>query len=217
MADWSTIASMSTAVGTLVLAFATFSATRGSNRSARIAERALAAGLRPLLVTSRRDDPVEKIMWSDRRWTSVRGGGASVEIDDDRLFLAMALRNVGNGMAVIHGWRAYPTTLLSDVDPTPADAFRRQIRDLYIAPSDTGFWQGAYREQDDPERGPLVEELEHGGAITVELLYGDEEGGQRTITRFALVPHPGDSSDSLANEWLVTVSRHWNLDRDDPR
>jgi len=37
MTDWSTIASFATAGGTLVLAGATFSAIRSSNRSARIA------------------------------------------------------------------------------------------------------------------------------------------------------------------------------------
>ena len=39
--DWVVISSLATAVGTLVLAVATFSAVRSSNRSARIAEAAL--------------------------------------------------------------------------------------------------------------------------------------------------------------------------------
>ncbi len=43
------------------------------------------------------------------------------------------------------------------------------------------------------------------------MLYGDGEGGQRVITRFAVIPI-GDDDD-----WLTSVSRHWNLDRDDPR
>jgi hypothetical protein len=50
--------------------------------------------------------------------------------------------------------------------------------------------------------------------ITIELLYGDEEGGQRTITRFAVMPH---SSADGAVAWLPGVSRHWNIDRADPR
>ena len=44
--------------GTLVLAVATFSAVRSSNRSARIAEQALQEQRRPLLVNARLDDPV---------------------------------------------------------------------------------------------------------------------------------------------------------------
>ena len=101
MADWSTIASMSTAVGTLVLAVATFSATRSSNRSARIAERAFEARLRPLLVPSRLEDPAEKIMWGDQHWTRLPGGRASVEVGEGAVYLTMSLRNVGSGMAVI--------------------------------------------------------------------------------------------------------------------
>jgi hypothetical protein len=46
--------------------------------------------------------------------------------------------------------------------------------------------------------------------MTVDLLYGDHEGGQRMISRFALIPK-GDGG------WLASVSRHWNLDRADPR
>jgi hypothetical protein len=46
--------------------------------------------------------------------------------------------------------------------------------------------------------------------MTIDLLYGDHEGGQRTITRFALVPVADDS-------WLASASRHWNLDRPNPR
>ena len=49
MTDW---AAWGTAAGTLVLAGATFAAVRSGSRSARIAERTLLVGMRPLLVTS---------------------------------------------------------------------------------------------------------------------------------------------------------------------
>lgn len=39
---------------------------------------------------------------------------------------------------------------------------------------------------------------------------GDHEGGQRTITRIALLPAHDEG-------WLASLSRHWNLDRADPR
>lgn len=61
--NWETLASMGTAGGTLVLAIATFASVRSANRAARTAERALLAGLRPLLVTSRLQDPAQKIMF----------------------------------------------------------------------------------------------------------------------------------------------------------
>ena len=64
MADWATIASFATAGGTLVLAGATFSAVRSSNRSARIAEEGLLMSLRPLLVPSLTTDTEQKLIWS---------------------------------------------------------------------------------------------------------------------------------------------------------
>ena len=44
-ADWATVASLATALGTLVLAVATFSAVRSGNRTARAAELSLLTGV----------------------------------------------------------------------------------------------------------------------------------------------------------------------------
>src|ERR1700728_3797116 len=83
MADWTTIASFATAGGTLVLALATFSAVRSSNRSARIAEETLLTGMRPLLVPSLSDDPVHKVLWHDRHTGRIAGGRGVVEVVED--------------------------------------------------------------------------------------------------------------------------------------
>ena len=48
MADITTIAELGTAGGTLILAVATFGSVRSANRAARVAERSLELGLRPL-------------------------------------------------------------------------------------------------------------------------------------------------------------------------
>ena len=46
--------------------------------------------------------------------------------------------------------------------------------------------------------------------LVVEVLYGDLEGGQRAVTRFALLPREDGG-------WLASAGRVWNIDRDDPR
>lgn len=51
--DWTTISSLATAGGTLVLAVATFASVRSANRAARLAEQSLLVGLRPVLMPSR--------------------------------------------------------------------------------------------------------------------------------------------------------------------
>jgi len=61
MVDWATISALGTAGDTLVLAVATFALVRSASRSARAAEWSLLAGLRPLLLPSRIQDPAEKI------------------------------------------------------------------------------------------------------------------------------------------------------------
>jgi hypothetical protein len=215
LSDWSTVASLATAGGTLILAIATFGATRTANRAARTAERAFEARLRPVLVQSRTDDPVEKIMWGDRHWSRVPGGRAWVEATPDAVYLAMSVRNVGAGMAVIHGWHAEIDLNMSIDDHAALDTFRPQSRDLYVPPGDSSFWQGAFREEDPEQLRAFGTAIADQTPLTVELLYGDLEGGQRTISRFMLV-HFGDDEHDLTS-WIVSVTRHWNLDRLDPR
>src|SRR5438094_7766554 len=125
VADWTTISSLATAGGTVILAVATYASVRSANRSARVAERALQVGLRPVLVPSRFEDPEQKIGWIDSHWTRVGGGRAGVELGDDVIYLSSGLRNVGAGLAVLHGWRVWLDPLeAAHGHPEPGD-FRR--------------------------------------------------------------------------------------------
>src|SRR5271170_4816144 len=107
MADASTIASLATAGGTLVLAVATFSATRSANRSARVTEQSLKVGLRPVLFNARPQDPPQKVGFIDDHWLVLRDGLAAVQESGENLYLAMPLRNVASGIAVLHGWHLW--------------------------------------------------------------------------------------------------------------
>jgi hypothetical protein len=210
MADWSTIASLATAGGTLALALATFVSVRSANRAARLAEYSMQIGIRPLLMPSRLEDPAQKIMWGDQHWASLTGSEANVELEDGNVYLAMSLRNSGSGTAVINGWHLGLHDLHEPHPHAEPGEFRPQMRDLYVPGGDVGFWQGAIRDPDDPEYADLVEAIRSPRVFSIELLYMDHEGGQRTIGSFALAPR-GDS------RWLCSMVRHWNLDRPDPR
>ncbi len=211
MADWVTISSLATAGGTLVLGVATFASVRSANRAARVAERSLLAGLRPLLVPSRLDDPVQKVGFHDNRWFPTRGGCAVAVAEDANIYLTMSLRNVGSGIAVLHAWRFAPGPGTGADGPPPLEEFHRLTRDLYVPAGDMGFWQGAMRDPADPEFAALTAAIHAGERLTIDILYGDHEGGQRIITRFGLAPR-GDG-----DGWLASAGRHWNLDREDPR
>jgi hypothetical protein len=209
MADWATISALATAGGTLVLAAATFASVRSANRSARATERALLAGIRPVLVPSRFEDPMQKVGFVDDHWVKVEGGRAAAEVVDGVIYFAMGLRNVGSGIAVLDRWQLYPERVRGDA-PGDLDSFRRLTRDLYVPPGDTGFWQGAFRDADDQRFDVARQAVIERKTCTLDLLYGDHDGGQRTITRFALIPRDD-------GHWIASVSRHWNLDRHDPR
>jgi hypothetical protein len=256
---WSTIASLATALGTLVLAVATFSAVRSSNLMAKIAQEQFLVQLRPVLTTSRREDPTLKVNFGDTKWVRIPGGGAIGEVgpgdgsmgpDTPVVYLAIALRNAGNGIAVLHGWRFFPEWH-RDQEHAPLEEFERQNRDLYIPVGDVGFWQGAFRDTEHARYDEARKVIEAREPWTVELLYGDHEGGQRVVSRFTMLPiknpsvsssdspsvsssdSPSVSSSASSSVspgvgpvgpdrtpelgWLATASRHWNIDRPDPR
>jgi len=157
--EWATVASLATAVGTLVLAVATFASVRSANfsaraadqaariaeQSARIAERALMAAERPLLMSSRFQDPEQKIQFQEGKFLKVAGGSATLEVADGAVYMVISVRNVGTGLAVMHGWHVEVTGQPQQTHP-PLEDFTAQTRDIYVASGDIGFWQGALRD-----------------------------------------------------------------------
>jgi hypothetical protein len=209
---WPTIASLATAAGTLVLAIATFASVRSANRSARIAEIALQEQRQPVLGVSRLDDPTQKLMFVEGHWVRAEGGRGVAEHGDGAVYLAISLRNVGAGIGVCQGWIVAAGLRPSGQAPThaPEAEFRTQTRDLYIPAGDVGMWQGALRDHSDPTFDAVAAAIDAREPISIELLYSDQVGAQRVISRFGLIPAADDT-------WLATVNRHWFLDRPGPR
>jgi len=215
VADWTTISSLATAGGTLVLAVATFAAVRSANQSARLAEVALQEQRRPLLAQSRLGiDPGQKIMFVDEHWVRVEGGHGAAETVDGVIYLVMSLRNVGAGIAVCQGWVTRMGLMRSNVEHSREDEFRPQSRDLYIPAGDVGLWQGAIRERNDPARDEVARAIAEQEPITLELRYSDQVGAQRTITRFTLIPARDDADGTTR---FISSGRNWYLDRAGPR
>lgn len=213
--DWTTISSLATGAGTLVLAIATFASVRSANRSARVAEEALLEQRRPIFTQSRLDDPAQKIMFVEQHWVQADGGHGVAE-HDGNLYFAMSLRNVGSGIGVCQAWHV-TAGLQSPRDapqPVAEEQFRLQTRDMYIPAGDIGMWQGALRDRNDPTYQAVAEAIDNREIVTIELLYSDQAGGQRTISRFGLIPY--ETPDGQVR-WFSTINRHWYLDRTGPR
>ncbi|MGH3472022.1 MAG: hypothetical protein ACRDPG_08250 [Nocardioidaceae bacterium] len=210
MADWVTISSLATAGGTLVLALATFASVRSANRAARVAEESLLTGIRPLLMPSHAEDAPLKVGFGDDHLVLTPGGGGTAEYADNTVYLTMSIRNVGNGIAVLHGWQVAPERGTAQAAPPDVKDFRRLTRDIYVASGDVAFWQGAFRDPSEQGFVDVRRRIDSPERISVDLLYGDHQGGQRIISRFVLLPR----SDG---QRFAAVTRHWNLDRPGPR
>ncbi len=209
--DWTVAASLATAVGTFVLAVATFVSTRSSNRSARIAEKSLQLQLQPVLMATRPGDPPEPVTFSDGVVLMAPGGSAVVEERDGNLYLVLAVRNVGTGLAVLRAGHVASMDVArmvssGDVWPPAAELFRPLQRDIYIPPGDQGFWQIAVRTDDDPLRPALAAAAGERQSLVVTIRYSDHLGGHPTLTRFGVTL----GSDGA---WIATVNRHAGIAR----
>jgi hypothetical protein len=206
--DATTIASLATAFGTLVLAVATFASTRSANHSARVAERALDLNLRPVLIPAHEWDKAERVTFQDEI-VELRGGFATVEDRSGNLYFAAQLRNVGNGIGVLTSWLV--EAVEAEVPPAWGDVpdlgtFVDQQRSLYVPAGDVGYWQGAIRAS-DTDRGDaaaLRDAIDARRRLTIFLRYGDLDGGHDTVTRYTLSPDEN-------GDWLFGIGRHWTL------
>ena len=212
MVDWATVSSLATALGTLVLALATFSSVRAANRSAKVSELALQSANRPTLVNSHIYDPEDKIRFLDDRWVKVKGGHAHASATKDVIYFVISVRNAGQGMAVLDRWVASADSPTAGEDLGDIDSYRRLTRDLYIEAGQSGLWQGSIRDPKYPHFAKLAEAIANRDTIRIDIEYADQEGGQRTVSRFALTP-AGEEKD----DWLVSTVRHWRLDGVNPR
>jgi hypothetical protein len=68
------------------------------------------------------------------------------------------------------------------------------------------------RDPEDPLYAGLRETVERRHALLIDILYTNDEGDQRAITRFVVVP-PEDEG----TQWFCSVGRHTYLDRPNPR
>jgi len=210
--DWVLFADLGTAIGTTLLAVATFSSTRSANRAARTAERALMEGLRPILFPSRWSDPPQKIGFADGKWVVVAGGRVAIEVTPQVVYMVLSVRNAGRGVAVLHGWHM---PVARDAEHAAPEDFQRLTRDIYVPTDDAGFCQIAMRDLTSESAVRLTSRLEAHNSTWVDVLYGDTEGAQRIISRFYIAR--GAAEIGHADEWILTVVRHWNLDLPAPR
>jgi hypothetical protein len=108
---------------------------------------------------------------------------------------------------VLHGGYVHGGRRPSGEPPPAVEDFHMLLRDLYIPPGKIGYWQIAFRDED--ARREDVRAAVESGRFSVDVLYGDYEGGQRVITRFGVGRED--------TEWKLVVVRHWQIDRAEPR
>jgi hypothetical protein len=173
---------------------------RSANRAARVAERSLKAGLRPLLLPARLEDPPQKINFVEGKDVVAPGGAAVAECTDDAVYLAAGLRNVGAGIAVLHGWHFYPERVTAPDHPPPRGVHAPHSRPLRPGRR-RRLWQGSFRDPSSEAFAQARAVIERHDDWAVDILYSDAEDGQRMISRYEMIAR----EDGV---WLASAGRH---------
>ena len=166
------------------------------------------AAQRPTLIPSHEDDAPERVRFVDGVVLEVPGHGGAVRCQDDNIYMAIALRNGGSGVALIHAWRAQGGDPSTAQDRPRLEDFRHQTRDLFVPSGETGFWQGAIRDRDDPAYDAVHDSATERQGVIIDILYGDHEGAQKGIVRFLVSEWPNVEGDR------ADIVRYWNIDVD---
>jgi hypothetical protein len=212
MTDWATISSLATAGATLLLALGTFASVRSANRAARVAERSLLAGLRPVLAPSRLEDPPTRSPGSTT--TGRRSAAAwppSSSSTTASTWQCRCATSVRASRSCRAGTRHWSTGRDSPTPSSTSSAASFGTSTFPPAASASGRGRAGWRRRLPRGRGrrhPAAAPVRHRAALQ------RHEGGQRTISLFSVSPRAaGDDPD----QWLCSVGRHWSLDRPDPR
>jgi hypothetical protein len=72
--------------------------------------------------------------------------------------------------------------------------FTRLTRDIYVPAGDVGFWQGTFRDPSTPEFAEASAAIAERRQVTIDVLYGDHEGGQRSLLGKGLDLLPGHAA-----------------------
>ena len=116
-----------------------------------------------------------------------------------------------SGLGRARGPLAHTTSTTS---PRPTSGPRRATSTSRPAISACGRARSATRS--DAAHDEVARAISQQEPLSVELLYSDQAGAQRTITRFTLVPIRRDDADR-GELRLISGGRHWYLDRAGPR
>jgi hypothetical protein len=203
--DWVTVSKLAAAAATVGLALATFASVRSANRAARVVERSLRVGPPAVVLPTRPDDPQQTIAFADGRRLTVPGGGAVIELTDDAIQIAMAIRNVGGGLAILRGWFLQPKR--AQDEHTEVEEFNRLACDVYLSGSETVVWQSRVKASASPAFARVRQALLARTPLSLEILHSNQHEDRWTITRFDLTSAGGDG------KWSAAAAGHRDLEQ----
>jgi hypothetical protein len=193
-------------IATAALALATLLVAVPAAWSALISAQETKRDLLPVIIPAKAHGIKWIVRFTPHKHVVLENFDSYTDEDDQYVYFAVALRNIGAGIAVVLGTDASPKADLDDLVPkhvAPLSGMRRMARNMYLAKSDAAylvFWttsasSGIYKVIYDavPKRQDIV----------LDLIYSDQDGRQMTVSRFEL------SWAMDVNRYVAKIVKHW--------
>lgn len=166
---------------------------------ALLSARQIKHNLLPIMVPARPDGRKRVARFTLEKHVTIRNADTYAEFDGDGVCLAVCLRNIGSGVAVLKGFDASPNDSAepASYDVPSLSRFASALHALYLGPGDAAYL--AIFTSLDSSRTDAYEVVQetvpNGASLLLDLVYTDHSGGQLTISRLEL-------------EWATDVDRY---------
>jgi len=207
---------------TTLLAIVTFALVCATYLMAQTAKRQFGRQLLPILIPSRIRDPIRKVYFSNNTWQMLYGDQVLVD-SVDTLYVAIPLRNIGSGTAVVRGLSIPDVGPDDDALPRRRPSLKNLIAaktDLLLGPGDISHLSiDSEAQTADRQRHALqtqVERIDRDSGVYLDILHCDHVRRQHNITRIELAQVSEKSSSSGTTsgaEHIARAVKHWPLRR----
>lgn len=180
-------------VATIALAATTLLVAGAATWSAQVTARGFQRSLLPILVPARPDGLARVARFGSERHTTIVNADIYAVVENDRVFLGVAMSNIGSGIAVLHGVageRLADTAGLTPAAPPGLHGLMRAKVALYAAPQDPAvlaLWHPNINGLPQEDIYVVAHDAitEH-DKFALDLVYTDHTNRQMTISRIEL-------------------------------
>jgi hypothetical protein len=174
--------------------------------SALLSARQMKRNLLPIITPARPDGSKRVARFTPAKHVVLENADSFSQEDGERVYLAVCVRNIGSGVAVVRGVDANSTDEVKELAPDGIPALRglvRSERSLYLGPTEAAYLTMWATSSSSAGFDVVRRTVPAKGDLLLDLVYCDHAGRQLTVSRIEL------RWASDANRYVARLVKYW--------